>query len=72
MIEGHSNALLFLLAGCAVAVGLYGYLHARRYWEGLSPSLDGFLSMVGFLMVIGAFVAGGRIGLQFAIPTRRA
>lgn len=68
MIEGHSNALVLLLAGCAVAVGLYGYLHARRYWEGLPPYLDGFLSMMGFLMVIGAFVAGGRFGLTLGHP----
>jgi hypothetical protein len=62
LIEGHSNELVLLVLGCAIFIGLYGYLHARRYWEGLPPMLDGFLSMLGFLMVIGAFLAGGRIG----------
>ncbi|HEV7234384.1 MAG TPA: hypothetical protein VGN36_09060 [Sphingorhabdus sp.] len=68
MLEGHSNELVLLLAGCALLVGLHGYWHARHYWEGLPPILDAFVSMAGFAAVIGAFVWAGRIGNQFGHP----
>ena len=68
MFEGHSNELVLLLIGCAALVGLYGYLHARRFWEGLPPLLDGFVSASGFLLVIAAFVFGGRLGGAYGHP----
>ncbi len=68
MLEGHSNELYLLLAGCAALIGLYGYLHARKFWEGLPPILDAFVSMAGFLAVIGAFVLGGRFGNIYGHP----
>ena len=64
----HSNELYLLLAGCAILVGLHGYWHARHYWEGLPPILDAFVSMMGFLGVIGAFVFAGRIGGEYGHP----
>ena len=68
MITGHSDELVLLLAGCAVLVGVHGYWHARHYWEGLPPILDAFVSMAGFVAVIGAFVWAGRIGLTYGHP----
>lgn len=68
MFEGHSNELVFLLAGSAAIVGLFGYLHAKRFWEGLPPLLDGFVSAVGFLFMIAAFVFGGRFGEAYNHP----
>lgn len=68
MFEGHSDALVLLLAGCAVLVGGYGYWHARRYWEGLPPLLDAFVSMAGYLGIIGVFVWAGRIGASYGHP----
>ena len=68
MITGHSDELVLLLAGCAVLVGVHGYWHARHYWEGLPPILDAFVSMAGFVAVIGAFVWAGRIGLAYGHP----
>lgn len=68
MFEGHSNELVLLLAGCTILIGLFGFLHAKRYWEGLPPILDAFVSMASFLAVIGAFVAGGRIGSALGHP----
>jgi hypothetical protein len=68
MLEGHSNELVMLLVGCALLVGLHGYWHARHYWEGLPPILDAFVSMAGFLAVIGAFVWAGRIGGEYGHP----
>lgn len=68
MIAGHSNELVLLLGGCALLVGLHGYWHARHYWEGLPPILDAFVSMIGFGLVIGAFVAAGRIGGEYGHP----
>jgi hypothetical protein len=65
MFAGHSDALVLLLAGCAVLVGAHGYWHARRYWEGLPPLLDAFVSMAGFIGIIGAFVWAGRIGATY-------
>ena len=64
----HSNELYLLLAGCAILVGLHGYWHARHYWEGLPPILDAFVSMIGFLGIIGAFVFAGRIGGEYGHP----
>jgi hypothetical protein len=64
----HSNELYLLLAGCTLLVGLHGYWHARHYWEGLPPILDAFVSMAGFLGVIGAFVFAGRIGGAYGHP----
>ena len=64
----HSNELYLLLAGCAILVGLHGYWHARHYWEGLPPILDAFVSMMGFLGIIGAFVFAGRIGGEYGHP----
>ena len=64
----HGNELYLLLAGCAILVGLHGYWHARHYWEGLPPILDAFVSMIGFLGVIGAFVFAGRIGGEYGHP----
>lgn len=68
MFEGHSNELYLLLAGCALLVGLFGYLHARKFWEGLPPVLDGFVSAGGFLFLITAFVFGGRYGGEYGHP----
>jgi hypothetical protein len=68
MFEGHSDALVLLLVGCTLLVGVYGYWHARRYWEGLPPLLDAFVSMAGFLGMIGVFVWAGRIGTNFGHP----
>ncbi|MFN3619344.1 hypothetical protein [Sphingorhabdus sp.] len=68
MIAGHSNELVLLLTGCALLVGLHGYWHARRYWEGLPPILDAFVSMAGFVAVIGAFVWAGRVGGAYGHP----
>lgn len=67
-IGAHSVELYLLLAGCALLVGLHGYFHARHYWEGLPPLLDGFVSAAGFLALIGAFVLGGRFGGAFGHP----
>jgi hypothetical protein len=66
--DGHSNELYLLLAGCTALVGLFGYLHARKFWEGLPPLLDGFVSAAGFAMLIAAFVFGGRIGGDYGHP----
>lgn len=68
MLVGHSNELALLLVGCGFLVGVHGYWHAKHYWEGLPPILDAFVSMAGFAAVIGAFVWGGRFGLQFNHP----
>lgn len=68
MFEGHSNELVLLLAGAAALVGLFGYLHARRFWEGLPPLLDGFVSAAGFLFLIAAFVFGARFGGTYGHP----
>jgi hypothetical protein len=68
MFEGHSNELYLLLAGATVIVGLFGYLHARKFWEGLPPLLDGFVSAAGFLFIILAFVFGGRLGGAYDHP----
>jgi hypothetical protein len=68
MLAGHSNELIFLLAGSALLVGLHGYWHARHYWEGLPPILDAFVSMAGFGAVIGAFVWAGRVGGEYGHP----
>ena len=65
MIAGHSNELVLLLGGCALLVGLHGYWHACHYWEGLPPLLDAFVSMAGFMAVIGAFVWAGRVGAAY-------
>lgn len=62
MVAGHSNELVLLLVGCTLLVGLHGYWHAKHYWEGLPPILDAFVSMAGFVAVIGAFVWAGRVG----------
>jgi hypothetical protein len=58
----HSQELYGLLALCTLVTGVYAWWHARRYWEGLPPLLDAFVSMAGYLAVIGAIVAGARIG----------
>ena len=68
MFEGHSNELYLLLAGCTALVGLFGYLHARKFWEGLPPLLDGFVSAAGFMLLIAAFVFGGRFGSIYGHP----
>jgi hypothetical protein len=68
MMTGHSNELVFLLAGCALLVGLHGYWHARHYWEGLPPILDAFVSMAGFVIIMTAFVWAGRIGAEYGHP----
>lgn len=68
MIQGHSNELVLLLAGCALLVGVHAYCHARHYWEGLPPILDAFVSMAGFGAIIAAFVWAGRIGGEYGHP----
>ncbi len=68
MFEGHGNELVLLLVGATIIVGLFGYLHATRFWEGLPPVLDGFVSAAGFLFVIAAFVFGGRFGGAYNHP----
>lgn len=49
-------------------VGVYGYLHAKKYWEGLPPILDAFVSMVSFLGIIAAFFFAGRFGGEYGHP----
>ncbi len=66
MVDGHSNELVLLIFGCALIATLFGYLHARRHWEGLPPMLDGLYTGASFLALVGAFVAGGRIGLMLS------
>lgn len=68
MVTGHSDELVLLLAGCAMLVGLHGYWHARRNWEGLPPILDAFVSMAGFVAIIGVFVWAGRVGGAYGHP----
>jgi vacuolar-type H+-ATPase subunit I/STV1 len=68
MLAGHSAELYLLAAGCTALIGLYGYLHARKFWEGLPPLLDAFVSMAGFAAILGAFVFGGRFGSDFGYP----
>lgn len=68
MFEGHSNELVLLLVGATIIVGLFGYQHAKRFWEGLPPVLDGFVSAAGFLFLIAAFVFGGRFGGAYGHP----
>ncbi len=68
MIAGHSNELILLLVGCAVLVGLHGYWHARHNWEGLPPILDAFVSMGGYVTIIGVFVWAGRFGAADGHP----
>ena len=64
----HSYDLYALLALCTALVGVYAYWHARRYWEGLPPLLDAFVSMAGFVALIGAFVVAGRVGGAYEHP----
>jgi hypothetical protein len=68
MMEGHGLALYLLLAGCTILIGVFGFFHAKRFWEGLPPLLDGFVSAAGFLAIIGAFVFGGRFGGLYGHP----
>ena len=68
ILASHSNELVLLLVGSAILVGLHGYFHARTYWEGLPPVLDAFVSMAGYLAVIGAFVWSGRAGADWGHP----
>jgi len=68
MIQGHSNELVLLLAGCTLLVGFHAYWHARHYWEGLPPILDAFVSMAGFGAIITAFVWAGRVGGEYGHP----
>jgi hypothetical protein len=67
-LAGHSDALYVLIACTTVLIGFYGYLHARRFWEGLPPVLDAFVSMAGFVAIIGAFAFGGRFGSLYGHP----
>lgn len=64
----HSLALYLLALSAALLVGAAGWLHARRYWEGLPPLLDGAFSMAAFLVLILAFAAGGRLGAAVGHP----
>jgi uncharacterized membrane protein len=64
----HSPELFALLAVCALAVGVHGYLHSRQFWEGLPPILDAFVSMASFAALIAAFVFAGRLGHLFGHP----
>jgi hypothetical protein len=68
MLEGHSAELYLLAAGCTALIGLYGYLHSRKFWEGLPPLLDAFVSMAGFAGILAAFVFGRRFGNEFGYP----
>jgi hypothetical protein len=68
MLQGYSPELFLLLAGATLIIGIHGYLHARKFWEGLPPILDAFASMAGFLAVIGAFALGGRFGNLYSHP----
>ena len=68
MIAGHSNELILLFAGSALLVGLHGYWHARHYWEGLPPILDAFVSMAGYVAIVGVFVWAGRVGGEYGHP----
>jgi hypothetical protein len=67
-LAGHSDEFYVLMACCTLMVGYYGYLHARNYWEGLPPVWDAFISMAGFVAVLGAFSFGGRIGNLYGHP----
>lgn len=62
-------AKLLVLAGCALIAGIYGFLHARRYREGLPPLLDAFVSMSSFIVLAAGFILGGRIGDGYALVT---
>jgi hypothetical protein len=64
----YSPALFALFGVCTLAIGVYGYLHARRYWEGLPPVLDAFVSMVSFVAIVAAFVLGERLGVDYGHP----
>ena len=68
MIAGHSNRLFLLLAGCVLFFGIHGYWHAHHYREGLPPFVDAFVLVISFGMVIGAFVAAGRLGGEYGHP----
>jgi len=68
MLEGHSNELILLFAGSALLVGLHGYWHARHYWEGLPPILDAFVSIAGYIAIVGVFVWAGRVGGGYGHP----
>ncbi len=67
-MPSHSPALFALLGACTLVIGVYAYLHARRYWEGLPPILDAFVSMASFIAVVAAFVLGERFGADFGHP----
>jgi hypothetical protein len=67
-LAGHSKELYALVAGCTVLIGVFGYFHARNFWEGLPPLWDALISMAGFVAVLGAFVMGGRIGSIYGHP----
>jgi hypothetical protein len=64
----YSPALFALFGSCTLTIGVYGYLHARRYWEGLPPILDAFVSMGSFVVIIAAFIMGERFGAEYNHP----
>ena len=68
ILPSHSPALFALLGACTLVIGVYGYLHARRYWEGLPPILDAFVSMASFVAIVAAFVLGERFGADYGHP----
>jgi hypothetical protein len=67
-VGGHSLALYLLVLAAAGLVGIAGWIHARRYWEGMPPALDGVISALGALAVFGAFAAGARVGAMSGHP----
>jgi hypothetical protein len=60
---------LIVLLGCALAVGLYAFIHARLWREGLPPLLDASVSGAGFVILVVSFIGGGRVGDSYGFVT---
>ncbi len=60
---------LLVLAACSLLIGIYAFVHARYYREGLPPLLDASVSMAGFVLVVAAYIYGGRIGDSYGYLT---
>jgi peptidoglycan/LPS O-acetylase OafA/YrhL len=60
---------LLVLAACTLLVGIYAFIHARFYREGLPPLLDASVSMGCFVILVAAYIFGGRIGEGYGYLT---
>lgn len=60
---------LALIALIGLIVASYAYFHARAYNEGLPPIFDAFFSGVGFAVLCGAYIFGGRLGIPYEMAT---